>query len=633
MRNLKKCLSMCLIVLMLFVFYMPINVKAEEGFDIEHYDVQIVVDEDGTYHVTETLDVHFTEMLHGIYLQIPSYYPEVTWEIDGKTVTRDYNFPITNVRSYSGQETDINTENYGVTVRLGDSNRYANEFETYKISYEVHASDLGLDGIQSFYQNIISDQWSALINGVSFSIQFPKEFDASQVYFYTDGVSADDALKYTIDGNTITGSYNGQLTYGKGITIKVDLPENYFIFPTVDKHVLPLAIFAGIILAVVLLLYLKYGKDDKVVKTVEFTAPKGLSSAGVGYVIDGVVDNRDVTSLIFDWANKGYLTITDEKDDLRFKKIEELPKESHHYETILFNGMFDKTDEVTSKELSSTIYSSFENSKKAVNEYFDLKKNRIYVKNSSFYQIIAAIFAALPVATLAGFSVYNFTFEASAGVFTIVFVEVILLIGISLTILACNRWHGFTIGMLGLITGGIVIDIIVFVVVYMLVVSASSGNITFLYLILVIISSLTILISCFMVKRTPLGVRQFGQVLGLKDFIIHAEKDRLEMLVRDDPQYFYHILPYAYAMGISDVWNEHFKSFDLEPPTWYYGNSVFHSYLFMSMMSRNMMTMQHPIPPISPVSGKTGGGFGGGGFGGGGGFSGGGFGGTSGGGW
>lgn len=632
MCNIKKFLKICLIVLTIFSFSMPISAKAEEGFDIDHYDVQMIVEEDGTYHVTETLDVHFTEMLHGIYLQIPSAYFDVTWEVDGETITKDYSFPVTNINALSGQETDISTGNYGVTVRLGDADRYANEYETYKISYDIHASDLELGGIQSFYQNIISNRWATVINGVTFSVQFPKEFDAGQVYFYTEGNTVDDALTYSIEGNTIIGSYNAQLSEGKGITIKVDLPEDYFIFPTMDNLVLPLAIFSGIILVAVLLLYLKYGKDDKVIKTVEFTAPKGMSSAGVGYVIDGNVDNKDVTSLIFDWANKGYLTIADEKDDLRFKKCSDLPKEAHHYETILFNGIFDKKDETTSKELSSTIYSSFENSKKAVNDFFDLKKNRIYVKNSFAYQIIAAIFAALPIALMGGVSIYYITFISMSSVLAVVVIEILLLVGILLLIVTCNRWQGFTMGAVATLVCGVLIDVTVFIVVYFIV-SMTSNNVTFIYLMMVLIASATILLSCFMVKRTPLGVRQYGQVLGLKDFIIHAEKDRLEMLVRDDPQYFYHILPYAYALGISDIWNEHFKTFDLEPPNWYYGNNVFHSYMFMSMLNRNMMTMQHPIPPVQPVSGRTGGGFGGGGFGGGGGFSGGGFGGTSGGGW
>ena len=35
------------------------------------------------------------------------------------------------------------------------------------------------------------------------------------------------------------------------------------------------------------------------------------------------------------------------------------------------------------------------------------------------------------------------------------------------------------------------------------------------------------------------------------------------MLVEDDPTYFYSILPYAYALGLSDIWAEHFPGSDL----------------------------------------------------------------------
>ena len=50
-----------------------------------------------------------------------------------------------------------------------------------------------------------------------------------------------------------------------------------------------------------------------------------------------------------------------------------------------------------------------------------------------------------------------------------------------------------------------------------------------------------------------------------------VEKDKLEMLVNDNPNYFFDILPYAYVLGVSDIWSKKFESIAIAPPTWYVG--------------------------------------------------------------
>ena len=50
-----------------------------------------------------------------------------------------------------------------------------------------------------------------------------------------------------------------------------------------------------------------------------------------------------------------------------------------------------------------------------------------------------------------------------------------------------------------------------------------------------VITILLILIMIFMDKRSEQGTRWLGQILGLKDFILTCEKDRLELLAKDDP--------------------------------------------------------------------------------------------------
>jgi len=55
-------------------------------------------------------------------------------------------------------------------------------------------------------------------------------------------------------------------------------------------------------------------------------------------------------------------------------------------------------------------------------------------------------------------------------------------------------------------------------------------------------------------KRTEYGTQLLSKILGFKRFLELAEKDRLESLFAENPQYYYDILPYTYALGVSDTW-------------------------------------------------------------------------------
>ena len=47
--------------------------------------------------------------------------------------------------------------------------------------------------------------------------------------------------------------------------------------------------------------------------------------------------------------------------------------------------------------------------------------------------------------------------------------------------------------------------------------------------------------------------------MGFRNFLITAEKPKLEQLVSQNPSYFYDILPYTYALNISKTWIRKFE--------------------------------------------------------------------------
>lgn len=141
----------------------------------------------------------------------------------------------------------------------------------------------------------------------------------------------------------------------------------------------------------------------------------------------------------------------------------------------------------------------------------------------------------------------------------------------------------------------------------------------YIYLVIYIIGLLCIigLIIClkYLQKRTPYGNQILGKLKGFKNFLETTEKDKLEAMVMQDPSYFYNILPYTYALGVSDKWIKKFETISLQAPSWYDSPTGFNVFAFGSFMNNTMTSAQKSMSSSSSSSsgGSSGGGSGGGG--------------------
>ena len=134
--------------------------------------------------------------------------------------------------------------------------------------------------------------------------------------------------------------------------------------------------------------------------------------------------------------------------------------------------------------------------------------------------------------------------------------------------------------------------------------------------------------SVTLINRTKEYTGQLNEIVGFKNFIELVEKDKLEKMLEDDPEFFYHILPYAQVLGVSDKWEEKFKDITVRPPEWATSSNadtLLNFYLMNRIMRVSFVTMKSNISSRPASSGSSGGGhgsfggFSGGGHGGGGG--------------
>lgn len=61
------------------------------------------------------------------------------------------------------------------------------------------------------------------------------------------------------------------------------------------------------------------------------------------------------------------------------------------------------------------------------------------------------------------------------------------------------------------------------------------------------------------------------KILGFRNFLVKAEVQKLEMLIAEDPEYYYNILPYCYALGITRKMEKKFKALHMAEPEYLNG--------------------------------------------------------------
>jgi uncharacterized membrane protein len=148
-----------------------------------------------------------------------------------------------------------------------------------------------------------------------------------------------------------------------------------------------------------------------------------------------------------------------------------------------------------------------------------------------------------------------------------------------------------------------------------------------LFLIGMALAQLLYIVGGLCEKKTEYYAAMLGKIRGFKRFLQVAEKDRIDMLAEQDPDYYYKTLAFAFALGVTATYAKRFASLAKQPPEWYstpyyyYGTSVFDPVRMTDDLSGAMHGFSNSMTS-SPSSSDGGGGFsGGGGAGGGGGGS------------
>ena len=564
-----------IIVLAFCLFFVFVNV-AQASERIDDFTVEIKINQDSSISVTEKITYNFVETeKHGIYRDIPYKYK-------ARGGTFKLRFSDIDVMYNNGKPVDfsVSEQNGNKHIKIGDADKYVSGQQQYIIKYTVNRAINYFTEHDELYWNATGDEWKVDIKQSRINLILPQsilESDLRTQCFAGRSGSQDDCLstRYDYSGpGRVKGItfINDLFNSGEGMTIVVGIPKGIIAKPTIFQSLFYIIkdnyIVAWPIFLFLFLFYRwrKRGRDPEGRGTIiaEFEAPDKLSPAEVGVLIDEVANKRDVSAEIIYLASQGFLKI---------KKIAKIGiLKSADYELIKLR----EGEEAVAKHDQALLKAIF--SGKSSVKISELK--------NKFYKDLDKITKEIYKSTVTK-GYFNKSPRYVRGKYIVAGIIILLL----------SWFVGPIFGFIGV--GSVIVSAII-----------------------------VIIFGWLMPALTKQGVLAKEKILGLKEYINVAEKDRIKFhnAPHKNPQHFEALLPFAMVMKLEKAWAKQFVDIYDTSPSWYEGSGGhFSSAMLANELSgfsktTNTSLASHPSSAGSGGSGFSGGSSGGG-FGGGGGGS------------
>lgn len=576
-----------------------------ESFSADYY-LNRESDKTPTLKVVENLVAIFPnyDQNHGILRAIPNSYEDHSVSLEVESVMSDNGRPL----KYTTYE-----ENDNLVLKIGDADRYVQGRQVYVITYTMRNVTQFLGDHDEFYWDVNGDQWSQPFDMVSARIHVPEGLatylQERQICFAgylgsskTDGCSISRAK----EGDETIYSVNARTALLAGQTLSFALAfenDTFALGPEVAREkmvqkIKNAATAIGVMLPPIFVFGLMFrrwrafGNDPsgRGVIVPEYQPPKELNVLRSSFIINQNVVPKTISASIIQMAIGKQIKINE------IKEKKKLRRDTTDYELVLLKNAAE-TGEDTRGVLKAIFANGVKGDKVKISEITSstTKRSDIIKQIGKLNETLADSLFKQGYFMKDPRKIRNHYMSWAAAPFF----SGLLLLFIS---------SGF-IPLAGLGCGLMLAGVIMFFFAF------------------------------YMPARTEQGVAVHDALLGLKEYIDLAEKDRLafgqspegaEKIASGefDPtnpkmqvKLFESLLPYAMLFGLEKQWGEKFKDIYKTPPDWYSGNMhTFNAaYLASSMHSFSTASSVSFAPASSSSSGGFSGGSAGGGGGGGGG--------------
>lgn len=507
----------------------------------------------------------------------------------------------------SYQLKDIKISDDDITYNRYDSlHFYAKKEEERQvtISYVVHPYRIQKDKISL---NLFQKDDQVKMQAFSLQLTTPSAPNTS----FTLGRQGDEIdtnrINQRVEDTSLYLSINEPVLSGDEFHLNLDLKAEDYHRGTSIIIYIALGITAGFM---VLLLILRFVilKPKEIIAPVNFYPPKGMNPADAGYVIDLHLSDTDITAMIFYWADKGYLKIKYQGSSFCFEQVKDIDPSAPDYERQLFYGMFSHgtNHQVNKVDLQHTFYLDVKVAKRNLKARY---QGKWALRNPSVeilrkLLMVASIIPFLLLNTLSQYEVYGDMLKAFIQNFTMlpIFIYIFLFMKLYQNYQNGNTSKGAMIAVFIIFGGMFVLPSFLFIFLL--------PDQNMYALIGLFCSIIALWLSHGIHLDSPYRQKLLSSLLGFKDFIKTVEKDRLEMLLEDDPEYYYHILPYANVLHVSDIWEQKFRSITIPAPTWYDSDEVFRYAVFHHMVHDINQDIKAVSTPPRSSGGSSSGNFG-----------------------
>jgi len=596
----KYIFELLIMVLALFLATPSLAAPKHDKFVIDALDVHIVVRDDNSYLVTKTYDVTFLKETASILKFLP-HRPKGS---------RENPVEIRGI-SAGGRQFEILR---GKSIRIPIQDAYKGKKEQLTLCYVYDAGD-DSQGMNVLRYNLIGRIINyARVDKLTFTIEMPHSFDAGslsvtrrqsdsiekdnssvRVSGRPDNVSGrrtdsniEDIAEWQVDGTVITGRLKGQIRWNEEVTVTLLLPGGYYTTAAGRIHTEPtepIGYFVGLAAFLSYLLWLIFGRKKRIPPVESFFPPKGLTPIDVGYVMNGRFDNKDdIISLIVYWAEKGYLHISEiiGKKELQLHKVRNPDADANIDEMSRFVDLFSKENVVQATDSIRNLAKTYRLSAYSYESGYGFQRVKkdlpkvLLVGTPSFVCLWVLLFNLGNPRT-------SSWLEAVLGTSFITAILIIpLLIAIYAGDVEIKAKTEVEAGIRSIRANFLLV--VVFMIAMLLSLAQDSTQTIPLKMLgfLDLFFPLYLMIKCAKEMWAISERENIARLEGFKNSL--ASGDMYGPTGR--PEYFYQVLPYAIALGMTDVLVKKFEHVVLYPPNWFKSNSPGKTFSASSFVSR-----------------------------------------------
>lgn len=568
------------------------NAESSVSYAFNDSSVEINVDENKILHVKESLQVGFVKSLSQISRSIPS--TVYSYKNRGGKAVKGGKFlaEVKNVTAkVDGATAQVNVEknsaNYKLTVTNPDggfaiwNSNETNRFYNLELEYDYDLSDDGAGKNAFAFTAIDYEPYWFYRNGdrndiakLTVTVNMPKPFDGALAKVYSENSDISESAGLEVNGNSLTYTVTFKDIDEKQLRIALD--GDYFDTRVTYYPFYWLFVGLVIIIMIISITLTVIYRGRKPVAPVEVEPPV-INPLHYSAYWHGYPQRRDVTTIILFWARLGCIKITkDGKKDLILKKLKPLPENSNFAERQYFNELFRYGNVFCSKDtrgfknrarkdrIRFAVDALVEESEKPTPFVPAVERTRMFV---NILSVIAV------TVMFAYFIMLNTDMISLCVIPLFIGIMLIPLVKLNPVFNGLNNLKQRDLARFLWITLGILAFVMVPIGLFAWFMFYSVYLPQYDYIHMTVISLIWALFGFFILpefikKRTDGAQKLYGRMLGFKRFIRLADLPRMELLLKDNPDYFYDVLPYCMVMGLSKKIDNQMQYLGVAVPDW-----------------------------------------------------------------